>query len=176
MIKGSLTSPCFISRASVCSALTDTINIHHFILCLFNSRKCNAIFCCGRNEDFFLFYFALNIEVAMHVYRRDETGWTIHSWLFISVITPGQFPIMVYSYIKLLCTERCSSTPEKQSCQCCTSSWALSEYLHVVGSDHKLSWTYLEILYRRWLQEAKVARGLDSHVNECSNKTPKFNL
>lgn len=93
----------------------------------------------------------------------------IHDWFFTSVRTPGQFPRMVYQYIKLLCTESCSSMPKKQNCQHWISLWALSAYLHVLASDHELSWTYLDILHRRWLQEAKVAKGLDSRVSEYSN-------
>lgn len=93
----------------------------------------------------------------------------IHDWFFTSVRTPGQFPRMVFQYIKLLCTESCSSMPKKRNCQHWISLWALSAYLHVLASDHELSWTYLDILHRRWLQEAKVAKSLDSHVSDDSN-------
>lgn len=59
--------------------------------------------------------------------------------------------------------------PKKQNYQHWTSLWDLNEYLYVLCSDHKLSWSYLEILLRRWLQEAKVAKDLDSNVNDGSN-------
>lgn len=60
---------------------------------------------------------------------------------------------------------------QRNNCHHWTSLWDVNGYLYVLCSDHKLSWSYLEILLRKWLQEAKVAKDLDSNVNDCSNAT-----
>ena len=124
----------------------------------------------GMRIFFFSFWLCFDCCCARVGERRNR----IHGWFFASVRTPGQFPRTVYQHIKLPGTESCSSMPKKQNCQYWTSLWTSSGNLRVWGSDYKLSSMYLEILHRRWLQKAKLAEVLNSHVNDCSNALSTF--